>query len=106
MVLLGWAFDVAPPKSAVRWLRANATRLGIDPHRIVAAGGFGDEIARRIDRGLRIERFRVKRARVLYVRELELTEELAPRLDEVVPIDGLRDPRPEAATPRKPPLRV
>lgn len=26
-------------KSAVRWMRANASRLGIDPNRIVAAGG-------------------------------------------------------------------
>ena len=26
-------------KSAVRWIRANATRLGIDPDRIVAGGG-------------------------------------------------------------------
>lgn len=30
---------VADAKSAVRWLRANATRLGLDPHRIAAGGG-------------------------------------------------------------------
>ncbi len=30
---------VEDAKSAVRWLRQNATRLGIDPERIVAAGG-------------------------------------------------------------------
>jgi acetyl esterase len=30
---------VEDAKSAVRWLRQNATRLGIDPDRIVAAGG-------------------------------------------------------------------
>ena len=30
---------VADAKSCVRWLRQNATRLGIDPQRIVAAGG-------------------------------------------------------------------
>jgi acetyl esterase/lipase len=30
---------VEDAKSAVRWLRANAARLGIDPERIVAAGG-------------------------------------------------------------------
>jgi acetyl esterase len=30
---------VADAKSAIRWVRANATRLGIDPDRIVAAGG-------------------------------------------------------------------
>ena len=30
---------VEDAKSAVRWLRANASRLGIDPDRIVAAGG-------------------------------------------------------------------
>ncbi len=30
---------VEDAKSAVRWLRANATRLGIDPQRIVASGG-------------------------------------------------------------------
>lgn len=30
---------VADAKSAIRWLRANATRLGIDPHRIAAGGG-------------------------------------------------------------------
>lgn len=30
---------VTDAKSAVRWLRANAARLGIDPERIVAAGG-------------------------------------------------------------------
>ena len=30
---------VADAKSAVRWLRANAARLGLDPHRIAAGGG-------------------------------------------------------------------
>lgn len=30
---------VADAKSAVRWLRANATRLGLDPKRIAAGGG-------------------------------------------------------------------
>ena len=30
---------VADAKSAIRWVRANATRLGIDPHRIAAGGG-------------------------------------------------------------------
>ncbi|HVW37050.1 MAG TPA: alpha/beta hydrolase, partial [Pirellulales bacterium] len=30
---------VEDAKSAVRWLRANAAKLGIDPERIVAAGG-------------------------------------------------------------------
>ena len=30
---------VADAKSAVRWLRANATRLGLDPQRIAAGGG-------------------------------------------------------------------
>jgi acetyl esterase/lipase len=30
---------VADAKSAVRWLRTNATRLGLDPHRIGAGGG-------------------------------------------------------------------
>lgn len=30
---------VADAKSAVRWVRANAARLGIDPERIVASGG-------------------------------------------------------------------
>lgn len=30
---------VADAKSCVRWLRRNAERLGIDPHRLVAAGG-------------------------------------------------------------------
>jgi len=30
---------VEDAKSAVRWLRANARRLGVDPQRIVAAGG-------------------------------------------------------------------
>ena len=30
---------VEDAKSAVRWLRANAAKLGIDPHRIVASGG-------------------------------------------------------------------
>lgn len=30
---------VADGKSAIRWVRANAQRLGIDPERIVAAGG-------------------------------------------------------------------
>jgi acetyl esterase/lipase len=30
---------VEDAKSAVRWLRQNATRLGLDPERIVAAGG-------------------------------------------------------------------
>jgi acetyl esterase len=30
---------VEDAKSAVRWLRANATKLGIDPNRIVASGG-------------------------------------------------------------------
>lgn len=30
---------VADAKSAIRWVRANAKRLGIDPDRIVAAGG-------------------------------------------------------------------
>ena len=30
---------VADAKSAIRWVRANAGRLGIDPQRIVAAGG-------------------------------------------------------------------
>jgi acetyl esterase/lipase len=30
---------VEDAKSAVRWLRMNARRLGIDPHRVVAAGG-------------------------------------------------------------------
>lgn len=30
---------VRDAKSAVRWIRANAGRLGIDPHRIAAAGG-------------------------------------------------------------------
>lgn len=30
---------VADAKAAIRWVRANAERLGIDPHRIVAAGG-------------------------------------------------------------------
>lgn len=30
---------VEDAKSAVRWLRANAARLGVDPNRIVAAGG-------------------------------------------------------------------
>ncbi|MCA9103580.1 MAG: alpha/beta hydrolase [Pirellulales bacterium] len=30
---------VADAKSAIRWVRANAARLGIDPERIVAAGG-------------------------------------------------------------------
>jgi acetyl esterase/lipase len=30
---------VADAKSAVRWLRANADRLGLDPHRIAAGGG-------------------------------------------------------------------
>ncbi|MCR9201016.1 MAG: alpha/beta hydrolase fold domain-containing protein [Planctomycetaceae bacterium] len=30
---------VEDAKSAVRWLRQNASRLGIDPHRICAAGG-------------------------------------------------------------------
>jgi acetyl esterase len=30
---------VADAKSAVRWVRANATRLGIDPQRIAAGGG-------------------------------------------------------------------
>jgi arylsulfatase A-like enzyme/acetyl esterase/lipase len=30
---------LADAKSAVRWLRRNATRLGIDPNRIAAAGG-------------------------------------------------------------------
>lgn len=33
-------FDsVSDAKSAIRWMRANATELGIDPDRIVAAGG-------------------------------------------------------------------
>jgi acetyl esterase/lipase len=31
--------SVEDGKSAVRWIRANATRLGIDPDRIVASGG-------------------------------------------------------------------
>ena len=36
----GTPFDsVADAKSAIRWLRQNAAKLGIDPHRIVAAGG-------------------------------------------------------------------
>ena len=30
---------VADAKSALRWVRANAARLGIDPHRIAAGGG-------------------------------------------------------------------
>ena len=30
---------VADAKSAIRWVRANAARLGIDPHRIAAGGG-------------------------------------------------------------------
>lgn len=30
---------VSDAKSAIRWLRANADRLGIDPHRIAAGGG-------------------------------------------------------------------
>lgn len=30
---------VEDAKSAVRWLRANAAKLGVDPNRIVAAGG-------------------------------------------------------------------
>ena len=30
---------VADGKSAVRWIRANADRLGVDPHRIAAGGG-------------------------------------------------------------------
>ncbi len=30
--------SVKDARSAIRWLRANATRLGIDPHRIVVAG--------------------------------------------------------------------
>lgn len=30
---------VADAKSAIRWVRKNATRLGVDPNRIVAAGG-------------------------------------------------------------------
>ena len=30
---------VEDAKSAVRWLRQNAAKLGIDPNRIVAAGG-------------------------------------------------------------------
>jgi acetyl esterase/lipase len=30
---------VADAKSAIRWARANATRLGIDPNKIVASGG-------------------------------------------------------------------
>ncbi len=30
---------VADAKSAIRWVRANATRLGIDPRRIAAGGG-------------------------------------------------------------------
>jgi acetyl esterase/lipase len=30
---------VADAKSAIRWLRLNAARLGIDPYRIVASGG-------------------------------------------------------------------
>jgi acetyl esterase/lipase len=30
---------IADARSAVRWVRANATRLGIDPQRIAAAGG-------------------------------------------------------------------
>ncbi|CAN5908079.1 hypothetical protein BH23PLA1_BH23PLA1_35460 [soil metagenome] len=37
---------VEDAKSAVRWLRANASKLGIDPDRIVAAGGLaGGHIA-------------------------------------------------------------
>ena len=36
----GTPFDcVADAKSAIRWVRANADRLGIDPGRIVAGGG-------------------------------------------------------------------
>jgi len=30
---------VADAKSAIRWVRANAVRLGIDPHRVAAGGG-------------------------------------------------------------------
>jgi len=30
---------VEDAKSAIRWVRTNAARLGVDPHRIVAAGG-------------------------------------------------------------------
>ena len=30
---------VADGKSAIRWIRANATRLGIDPNRLAAGGG-------------------------------------------------------------------
>src|SRR6185503_17153828 len=30
---------VADAKSCLRWIRSNAARLGIDPHRVVAAGG-------------------------------------------------------------------
>ena len=30
---------MADARSAVRWVRANASKLGVDPNRIVAAGG-------------------------------------------------------------------
>ena len=46
-------------KSAVRWVRANAVRLGIDPTRIAAGGGSaGGHVARRGGHGARFRRIR------------------------------------------------
>ncbi len=33
--------SVADGKSAIRWIRANAARLGVDPNKIIAGGGSG-----------------------------------------------------------------